>query len=121
MVALNKSELRHLLNLLEITPCGLGSRIRDVCFHQKLTANDCKEVMQLLVIHLFKSEICNLTHTTYTIRNKSRKCAGTDNGHPERAFFQKFETFGLGQTIWAEILGGISAISSQTIGTILVL
>ena len=28
----------------------------------------------------------------------------TDNGHPERAFFQKFETFGLGQTIWAEIL-----------------
>jgi hypothetical protein len=25
-------------------------------------------------------------------------------GHPERAFFQKFETFGLGQTNWAEIL-----------------
>ena len=45
----------------------------------------------------------------------------TDNGHPERAFFQKFETFGLGQTNWAEILGGILAISSQTIGTILAL
>jgi len=44
-----------------------------------------------------------------------------DNGHPERAFFQKFETFGLGQTNWAEILGGILAISSQTIGTILAL
>ena len=29
----------------------------------------------------------------------------TDNGHPERAFFQKFESFGLGQTNWAEILG----------------
>ena len=43
----------------------------------------------------------------------------TDNGHPERDFFQKFETFGLGQTNWAEILGGILAISSQTIGTIL--
>ena len=28
----------------------------------------------------------------------------TDNGHPERAFFQKFETFGLEQTNWAEIL-----------------
>ena len=28
----------------------------------------------------------------------------TDNGHPERAFFQKFETFGLGQTNWAGIL-----------------
>ena len=27
-----------------------------------------------------------------------------DNGHPNRAFFQKFETFGLGQTNWAEIL-----------------
>ena len=23
----------------------------------------------------------------------------TDYGHPERAFFQKFETFGLGQTV----------------------
>ena len=30
-------------------------------------------------------------------------CA-TDNGHPERAFFQKWESFGLGQTNWAEIL-----------------
>ena len=45
----------------------------------------------------------------------------TDNGHPERDFFQKFKTFGLGQTIQAEILGGILAISSQTIGTILAL
>ena len=26
----------------------------------------------------------------------------TDYGHPERAFFQKFETFGLGQTNGAE-------------------
>ena len=43
----------------------------------------------------------------------------TNNGHPERAFFQNFETFGLGQTNRAENLGGILAISSQTIGTIL--
>ena len=28
----------------------------------------------------------------------------TDYGHPDRAFFQKFETFGLGQTNWAEVL-----------------
>ena len=42
----------------------------------------------------------------------------TDNGHPERPFFQKFESFGLGQTNWAEILGCILVISSQTIGTI---
>ena len=36
-------------------------------------------------------------------------------------FFQKFEAFRLGQTNWAEILRGILAISSQTIGTILAL
>ena len=36
-------------------------------------------------------------------------------------FFQKFKSFGLGQTNWAEILGDILAISSQTIGTILAL
>ena len=45
----------------------------------------------------------------------------TDYGHPERAFFQKFETFGLGQTNWAEILWGIWGISGQTISTILAL
>ena len=42
----------------------------------------------------------------------------TDNGHPERAFFQKFKTFGLGQTNWAEILWGIWGISGQTISII---
>ena len=47
--------------------------------------------------------------------------SNTDNGHPERAFFQTFETFGLGQTNWAEILWGILAISSQTSGTTLAL
>ena len=44
-----------------------------------------------------------------------------DNGHPERAFFQKIETFGFGQTNWAEILGAIWGISGQTINTILAL
>ncbi len=29
----------------------------------------------------------------------------TDYGQPERVFFQKFETFGLGQTNWAEAFG----------------
>ena len=43
----------------------------------------------------------------------------TDYGHPERAFFQKLEIFGLGQSNWAEILGDIWDISSQTISTIL--
>jgi len=40
-------------------------------------------------------------------------------------FFKKSKSFGLGlglgQTNWAEILGGILGISSQTIGTILAL
>ena len=40
--------------------------------------------------------------------------------HPERAFFT-IETFGLGQTNWAEILLGIWGISGQTISTILAL
>ena len=39
----------------------------------------------------------------------------TDYGHPERVFFQKFETFGLGQKNWAEILWGIWDITGQTI------
>ena len=42
-------------------------------------------------------------------------------GHPERAFFQKFENFGLGQTNWAEVLWGILGISDQIISTILAL
>ena len=28
----------------------------------------------------------------------------TDYGHPDRAFFQKLETLGLGQTNWVEVL-----------------
>ena len=40
----------------------------------------------------------------FMIRNCSVMSAGKEYGHPERAFFQKLETFGLGQTNWAEIL-----------------
>ena len=50
-----------------------------------------------------------------------RRVETTDYGHPERAFFQKFETFGLGQTNWVEILSCIWGISGQTISTILAL
>ena len=86
--------------------------------------------MELVLLHLMKpvcklytiaadsQSISNLVYLTWV---KVHYIASTDNGHPERAFFQKFETFGLGQTNWAEILGGILAISSQTIGTILAL
>ena len=65
--------------------------------------------------------ISTLIYVIHSSLGTNAYCVSTDNGHPERAFFQKFETFGLGQTNWAEILGGILAISSQTIGTILAL
>ena len=41
----------------------------------------------------------------------------TDYGHPERAFFQNFWTFWLGQTFWAEIFWGIWGIFGQNIST----
>ena len=34
---------------------------------------------------------------------KELKVEDTDYGHPERDFFQKSQTFGLGQTFWTEI------------------
>ena len=47
----------------------------------------------------------------------------TDHGQrtSRESFFQEFEAFGLGQTNWAEILGVIFAISSQTNDTIFAL
>ena len=57
-------------------------------------------------------------HAPLRISNLNRY---TEYGHPERAFFQKSETFGLGQTNWAEILWGIWGISGQTVSTILAL
>ena len=41
--------------------------------------------------------------------------------HPERAFFQKSQTFGLGQTKWAKNCRGILGIFGQTTVPILVL
>ena len=41
----------------------------------------------------------------------------TEYGHPERASFQKFETFGLEQTFWAEIFRGIWGIFGRTISS----
>ena len=44
----------------------------------------------------------------------------TDFGHPDRAFFPKSQTFGLGQTNWAKNFrnfGGIWGIFGQTINT----
>jgi hypothetical protein len=66
-------------------------------------------------------EFCKAMSIAILVGSSKLSGLTTDNGHPERAFFQKFETFGLGQTNWAEILGGILAISSQTIGIILAL
>ena len=62
----------------------------------------------------------NKINIFFFMRNKADMIVHTDYGHPERAFFQKLETFGLGQTNWAGILWGIWGISGQTISTILV-
>jgi hypothetical protein len=40
-----------------------------------------------------------------------------DYGHPKRAFFRKSQTFGLGQTNWAENFWGIWGIFGQFIST----
>ena len=78
-----------------------------------------KMIMSSITLEWFSStQYCITVHTAKNIFNIVELM---DNGHPERAFFQKFETFGLGQTNWAEILGGTLAISSQTISTILAL
>ena len=52
--------------------------------------------------------------------NFSYRLPRTTNNQRE-FFFQKLETFGLGQTNWGEILLGIWGISGQTISTILAL
>ena len=88
--------------------------------------NKKKVAKKLLLMHQQKVQTLGSSNThNYIFINNGKDTHPmiyyTDNGHPERAFFQKFETFGLGQTNWAEILGGILAISSQTIGTILAL
>ena len=59
--------------------------------------------------------------TFFGVSCKMQISRPTDNGHPERAFFQKIKTLGLGQTTWAEIFWGILGISKQTIGAILAL
>ena len=41
----------------------------------------------------------------------------TDTGTPRENFFQKSQTFGLGQTNWAEFFWGIWGIFGQTIST----
>ena len=45
----------------------------------------------------------------------------TDYGLPERAFFQKSQTFGLGQTNWANTFWDILGIFGQTTAPILAL
>ena len=62
---------------------------------------------------LFHRSSCMFNPAKWNI-SKLSGVKPTDNGHPERAFFQKSETFGLGQTNWAENIGGIWGIFGQT-------
>ena len=75
-------------------------------------------ITEKITLEPIKSNFLSRFFQVFVVKNKTIVYS-TDNGHPERPFFQKFETFGLGQTNWAEILGCILVISSQTIGTIL--
>ena len=81
-----------------------------------------KPLRHLLMKDIYKKRFSNVR---FFGKNKPcTNCGGwngttTEYGHPERAFFEKFETFGLGQTNWAEILWGILSISGQTVSTIL--
>ena len=54
------------------------------------------QILSEILIKIVQAEFSQCTY--YSIN------ANTDYGHPERAFFQKIETFGLGQTNWAENL-----------------
>ena len=60
---------------------------------------------------------------TVTVLPRINMVQPTDDGHPERVFFRKSQTFGLGQTLltnWAENFGGIWGILDQNISTHLV-
>ena len=80
-----------------------------------------RSLSQCVICQADKSLPLETLTAHYSVYSLFTITAPTDNGRPERAFFQKFESFGLGQTNWAEILGCILVISSQTIGTILAL
>ena len=57
---------------------------------------------------LLHSMQCNIqevmaSYIHYISSAVNSTCQNTDYGHPDRAFFQKSQTVGLGQTNWAEI------------------
>ena len=79
-----------------------------------------KPLRHLLMKDIYKKRFSNVR---FFGKNKPcTNCGGwngttTEYGHPERAFFRKPQTFGLGQTNWAENFGGIWGIFGRFIGT----
>jgi len=63
--------------------------------YSRVCQSQCKHILKVKELYLVLLSCKCLLSTSPTT---------TDYGHPDRAFFQKFETFGLGQTNWAEIL-----------------
>ena len=58
-----------------------------------------------------RGTLCSLLHKGILFQVKFIR---TTDGHPENAFFQKSQTFGLGQTNWAEKCSGIWGIFGRT-------
>ena len=67
-----------------------------------------------LIITMLERSILRITHLQVKFTCHCLTfILSTDYGHPERAFFQRFETFGLGQTNWAEIFWDIGVFSAK--------
>ena len=77
-------------------------------------------IFQQIIKQLFNEKICGFFWWFVDLLSPVSLflASVTDYGHPERASFQKSQTFGLGQTNWAEIFWGIWGIFGQTISTI---
>ena len=53
----------------------------------------------------------------YLVHFPSSMSINTDYGRPINPFLSKFQTYGLGQTIWADKFGGIWGIFGRFIST----
>jgi hypothetical protein len=94
------------LSLLQTKHFVCNLRLRFGCFVNCLTHTHSEVEQHIVMIPLVNSHFNFYMFTTRT----------TDI--QRELFFQKFETFGLGQTDWAEILGGILAIFSHYFVTV---
>ena len=72
----------------------MHSFVKPGLFHISAETTECL----IFGLKIFQKVACFflVAKLTASQRDFNRKTASTDNGHPERAFFQKFESSGLG-------------------------